>query len=178
MKHFFINLTNGIEYLESEIDGKIHFIRLRSTTIERKDYIFLLMDLDHNFLLHLALGKECILVDYGTRRKNSKTCYTGVPLIKYLLGKYWFGIEEVTHRTSRSSDVLIGDVIEHFKHIYDYIFTFNSTAEKNKLKTKLNYFKRFIDKDKLINLSYLSSSTINDGNNAHYIKILKTYYNE
>ena len=51
-KKNWINLTNGIEDIEN-LDN-FSFIRIQSTTLERKDYIKLFLDLDHNFLIHLV----------------------------------------------------------------------------------------------------------------------------
>lgn len=177
-KHYFLNLTNGIEYLdkndilENEI---IHFMRIRSTTIERKDFLFLLSDLDHNFLLHLALGSEVIFVDYGTNRKNSKTIYTAIPFIEYVLNRRWLGNETKPYRLTRGSDDKVFDQDEYFKHLYDNLFNFDQNKEKNKLKVKIDYFKRFLNTSR-IEIKTISSSTINDGNYSLYSNIIKEKY--
>jgi len=67
----FLNLSNGTEAI-TEIEAPFSFVRIQSTTLERKDYIKLFLDLDHNFLLHLALGYHCIVHDRGTNRKTLK----------------------------------------------------------------------------------------------------------
>lgn len=176
MKHYFINLTNGIEKLPELEDGQINFMRIRSTTIERKDYLYLLNDLDHNFLINLVLGNECVFVDYGTNRKNSKTCYFAIPLIKYILTRRWLGVEITPYRLTRSKDDKIYDVEKLFQFIYDDIFTFSQTKEKNKVKTKIDYYKRFINTESL-NLTYICESTQNDGNYQYYVKLLKEFNN-
>lgn len=176
MKHYFLNLTNGIEYLENiPRDSVTHFMRIRSTTLERKDYMFLLMDLDHNFLLHLALGKECVFVDYGTNKLNSKTCYTGIPFIEYCLNRRWLGKEVKAYRRSRSSNNRIYDQDKYYSMIYDSLFTFDSTPEKIKLKRKLDYFKRFLNTNE-IKIECICNSTSNDGNYDFYAKKLKENY--
>ena len=83
----FINLTNGLEFFD-KVDNP-QFLRIRSTTLERKDFLFLLMDLDHNFLMNLALGKECVVYDCGTNKALSKTIYLGIPFIRYALQRRW-----------------------------------------------------------------------------------------
>lgn len=174
MRHYFLNLTNGIEYLPETDFGQVHFVRLRSTTVERKDWLYMLMDLDHNFLLHLALGKECIFVDYGTNRKNSKTVYHAIPMIEYILTRRWFGTKIEEYRLGRNTDKKCYDVKDQYKHAYNELFVFDSTPEKNRLKTKLDYYKRFLDGK--INLTAISESTHNDGNYPYYVNILKTQY--
>ena len=43
--------------------------------LQTQDKLFL--DLDHNFLIHLALGFDCVVYDRGTRKKYSKTISRG-----------------------------------------------------------------------------------------------------
>lgn len=172
MKHYFLNLTNGIERLPELQGEKVSFVRIRSTTVERKDWHYLLNDLDHNFLLHLALGQECVFVDYGTNRKNSKTCYMAVPLIKYILTRRWLGREEKGYRLGRQSDEKFFDVQYLFGHIYDRLFVFDQNNDKIKLKRKLDYYKRFVNTDTL-RLETLCESTSNDGKYQYYANILK-----
>ena len=175
MKHYFINLTNGIEYIPEIQDGTIHFMRIRSTTIERKDYLFLLMDLDHNFLLHLALGKKCVFVDYGTHRKNSKTVYTAIPLILYILNRRWLGKEIDAYRLHKGSDNQINDRKQYYEHIYKELFVYNQTNDKVKLKRKLDYFKKFLNTFE-VHCEHQSSSTNNDGKYDYYREILIDNY--
>lgn len=170
MKNYFLNLTNGIEYLP-KLDEPHHFTRIRSTTIERKDYLFLLMDLDHNFLLHLAMGKECVFVDYGTNRKNSKTIYTAIPLILYILNRRWLGKEIEPYRYTRGSDKKIYDRKQYYEHIYNELFLWNQTKDKNKMKTKIDYFKKFLNTNE-IKCEVIGNSTHNDGNYSFYRDIL------
>ena len=41
-----------------------------SSHCEQRDYAGLLGSLDHNLLLHLALGYTCRVYDFGSRRKR------------------------------------------------------------------------------------------------------------
>lgn len=170
MKHF-INLTNGIEAIKEYKLTDYSFIRIQSTTIERKDWIKLLGDLDHNFLVNLALGEECKVYDYGTNRKFSKTIYYGLPLIEFCLNRYWYSYESPAYRYTRQG-VLMSDTETSFQHIYNELFVYNSTKDKEKLKTKLKYYKKFLNSNK-INLIGISSSTTNDGRYEFYTSILK-----
>lgn len=54
---YYINLTNGIEFLKPEWKCKnYNYIRIRSTLCERKDFNAILDNLDYNFLLDIATG--------------------------------------------------------------------------------------------------------------------------
>lgn len=168
IKHF-VNLTNGIEAIPS-INGEINFLRIQSTTLERKDWIKLFTELDYNFLMYLALGYECNVYDYGTNRLFSKTIYQGLPIIKYVLSKYWLGIEIPAERLTRSGQTIAADK-KMYDHIYDQLFTYNSTKEKHSLKNKYKYFKQYLRTDE-IKLYGISDSTQNDGNVPYYRDIL------
>ena len=164
MKHF-INLTNGLEFIDELPD--YNFIRIRSTTLERKDYYFLLMDLDHNFLMNLALGEECIVYDCGTRRNLSKTIYKGIPLIKYILERFWLDVDNVPYILSRDGSFKRNSH-DYFSKIYADLFIHNRDNNKLKLKRKLNYFRKFLKINEQVNLSGVSISTNNDGNYEYF----------
>ena len=60
VKHF-INLSNGIEALEPLTRAglpieQVSFMRLQSSHCEAQDFYGILWNLDHNLLMHLALG--------------------------------------------------------------------------------------------------------------------------
>ncbi len=172
-KHF-INLTNGIDKIK-ELNEKgidYSFIRIQSTSLERKDYLKLLVDLDHNLLINLALGNKCIIYDYGTNRKLSKTIYCGIPLIEYILNRYWYNLETKPYRLNRNGSKIIYDVDTLYKGIYNDLFTYNSLKPKLHLKTKLNYYKFFLNSDRVY-IQGISESTNNDGKYQYYSDILK-----
>lgn len=175
MKHYFLNLTNGIEYLPNIEDGTIHFMRIKSTTIESKDWLFLLMDLDHNFLFHLALGKEVIFVDYSTNRLLSKTIYRSLPLIEYCLNRFWLGLETKAYRRGKNKESKIFDQDEYYRQIYNSVFILHYTPQGEKLKNKLKYYKRFLNTTE-IKINYVTNSTKNDGNYEFYKEFIETYY--
>ena len=170
----FLNLSNGTEAI-TEIEAPFSFIRIQSTTLERKDYIKLFLDLDHNFLLHLALGYHCIVHDRGTNRKNSKVISRGIPIIEYVLNRYWYGIEEKCWFKQRNG-VSFLDETGYASSIYDNLFVYDSNSEKQKVKTKLKYYKKFLNSDR-VHLQGESVSTKNDGNYPYFFELLKTNYN-
>ncbi|MDX9791516.1 MAG: hypothetical protein RBT61_11855, partial [Candidatus Kapabacteria bacterium] len=88
----FINLTNGIEALDKyNLDiEKVNFIRIQSSHFEAHKYDDIILDLDHNFLMSLALGFKCIIYDFGARADSSKAIRLGIPWIKFVLTKRWY----------------------------------------------------------------------------------------
>ena len=56
MIKYYLNLTNGIEFLDNpDFNEDYRFVRIQSTTCERHLWNKLLSDLDYNFLLDLLL---------------------------------------------------------------------------------------------------------------------------
>lgn len=155
----FLNLTNGLDFIE-KVDNP-QFMRIRSTTLERSDYRFLLMDLDHNFLMNLAIGNRCNVFDCGTNRAFSKTIYLGIPFIRYALSRRWFGKADTPYRLSRCGKKQF-KIEERFSEIYDHLFFHNQDKEKAKLKAKIDYYRKFL-KNNCINLEGYSVSTDMDG---------------
>lgn len=175
IKHY-INLTNGIEALEKVKSFKepYSFIRIQSTTLEGNNYLKLMQDLDHDFLLNLVLGVEVKVYDFGTNRKLSKTIYKGIPLIRYILNRFWLGLEKDCYFLGRNNThpMLVND---HVNNIYERLFIFDNNREKSILKNKLGYYKRFINCEE-INLEGISESTKNDGNYGYYRELLVKNY--
>lgn len=170
----FLNTTNGIEYLEEvKASGVPYgFIRIQSTTLERKDYLKLLGDLDHDFLMHLALGFQCNVYDCGTNRECSKSIYGGIEIIRYVLNKYWYGIEpDNVPKRCRDGSYCSQDMKPYFEQIYDSIFIWDQNKEKEKVKQKLKYYKKYLNSTQ-INLTGISKSTIHDGDYQFYRQLL------
>jgi len=70
-KHY-LNLSNGVEALDGLLTAglpseAISFCRIQSSQCESQDYNGLLSNLDHDMMIHLALGHECRVYDFGSR---------------------------------------------------------------------------------------------------------------
>lgn len=83
----FINLTNGIEFIDNIDD--IQFIRIPSTFCEKKMWDTLIQTLDSNFLIYLALGYKCKIID-GSNSPPSRALWQGVEFIKFCINRCWF----------------------------------------------------------------------------------------
>jgi hypothetical protein len=133
----FVNLTNGLEWA-SELP-RYEAVRLESTAIEKRDWVRVFRDLDANFLLALARGDDCHFYDCGALRATSKTVSVGVPAVRYLLHKVWI----------------------------DGWPIYAPDAERQAMKRKLTYFRRFLATD-AIRLTGHSRATARDGDVSYY----------
>lgn len=160
---FYINLTNGIEFIpELNQDSSLKVVRIQSTACEQKRWDFILQDLDYTFLLDLALGNTVTVVDYGANKPVPRACYQGLEWVRYALNKCWFGKEEKA--------VVRGcDSTNYFRECY-------AKLDKRTLK-KLEYFKKFLMTNE-IHLEYRTKSTDRDGDYNYYKVILNTYCKE
>lgn len=72
---YFVNLSNGAEAASALAAAGVPWaaIRIQSSHLEGNHYGMLLDGLDSNFLLHLAMGVECVVLDYGANRKQWPT---------------------------------------------------------------------------------------------------------
>lgn len=174
----FINLTNGLEHLKNYQDRlkELSFVYIASTTIEQRAWCKLIGDLDHNLLLNLAIGNNCLVVDCGTNRVFSKTIYLGIPLIKYILTRYWLGIDDpnLCYRYNRNGTKGSNEY-RYFSQIYEQLFLYNNTKEKEFVKTKLKKYKNKFLLTNTIKLHGTSYSTTNDGRYDYFKDILKQY---
>lgn len=89
----YVNLTNGIEALQQYKLAHYAFIRIQSTACEQHSWDKILQDLDYDFLMNVALGNECVIYDYGTRKPVPRAIYQGVEFIKYVLNRFWYNVE-------------------------------------------------------------------------------------
>lgn len=167
--HHFVNLTNGIGVLPS-LPFDAQFLYIRSTTIERKDWLTLFGDLDHNFLMSLALGRRCVVYDMGTNRPSSKVIYYGIPLIRYALNRLWYGLNPPVVLAGRGKGV---DVRVCFEGIYSWLFI-QGDALRGVVKKKLNYYRHFLGAA-AVDLVGVSWATARDGDRDYHRRVLHTW---
>jgi|WetSurMetagenome_2_1015567.scaffolds.fasta_scaffold162263_2 hypothetical protein len=171
-KHF-VNLTNGIEHIEEllEMGCDVNFVRIQSTTLERKDWSKLMHDLDHNLLMYLALGYDCYFYDCGTNRTLSKTCSVGVHLVNYILQRRWTGQIPPAVRFSKNGRHKYNED-KFYDYVYNHLFTYNQDGEKAKLKKKIDYYRKYAVGD-IGDIIPASRSTSNDGNYVFYSNLVR-----
>lgn len=161
---YFINLTTGIEALEDLhfFDKKdLSFVRIQSSHCEASAYEEILLGLDANFLMYLALGYTCVVVDYGAQSHTSKASRLGMEWIRFFLNRLWLNkrVRPKVHQVELQE-----------------IFYEQYTLVSKKTKNRLKYFRKFINTDS-IRLISLTKSTMIDGHNDKYISILNNFLN-
>lgn len=166
-KKTFINLTNGIEKIP-QLNGEFSFIRIQSSQCESKKWLKVITGLDDNFLMYLSLGYVCEVIDYSQKKDCSRALFQGLSLIEYILNRRWYDLE----KNCIIKDNI--DVTDYYKNIYNDLFIYNQNPEKDYLKNKLKYYKKFCSSNsvKIIPVCY---TTTNDGNNDFYVSIIKNF---
>ncbi len=161
-KKIFLNLTNGIEAVEKYgLDpGDVSFIRLQSCHCERHKFDEIIKELDHNFLMCLALGMDCVVYDFGANSALSKAVYLGLEWVRYVLERRWFG---------RASDPVVKGkrVAAHFEKYYSEL--------QPKTKKKVDYYKKYLATS-IIHLEGISSETANDNKPGYFRGVLEQYF--
>lgn len=159
---YYLNLTTGIEALfDLPIPkSELSFTRIQSTHCERLLLEEILLSLDSNLLMNLALGNICIIVDYGAKSHTTKSIRIGLEWIRFYLNKIWLS-KEYTPVINQKN------VLELFED--------HSKKISRKTKQKILFFKKFLFANK-INLIGLSKSTQNDSNTEFYNGIIKSFY--
>ena len=158
MKKIFLNLTNGIEAIEKyNLDVKdINYIRIQSTHCEKPDFERILFELDHNFLMWLALGYECVVYDFGAKSETSKAVYHGLEWVRYVLNRRWFNLKTIPLVRTKN-------VSSSFERYYSQL--------SRTIKRKIDYYKKFLMTNEL-KLSSVTSATNNDNKPDFYLNVL------
>jgi hypothetical protein len=148
----YINLTNGIEAISLYDLTDYSFIRIKSTYCEQKLWDKILIELDNDLLINLALGNICNIYDFSNGSSVPRSIWQGVPLIEFVLNLCWLGKE--TKPIVRGHNV---------KRYFDFCY---KNLSKRTIK-KLKYFKKFLYTDRL-NINCITAQTINDGDYDYY----------
>ncbi len=169
MSKMFLNLTNGIEAIPY-MSGDFSFIRVQSSQCEAKDWLKVIMGLDDNFLMWAAMGYECVVFDFSQRKQSPRALFQGLSLVEYVLNRRWYGLETET--------IIKGDinVTGYFNEVYQSLFRNSQTQEKEHLKKKLDYYKKYCMSDR-VHIRQVGLTTSHDGDNGFYKAIIKKYVN-
>lgn len=157
MKIHFINLTNGIEPMVLQCLSPVAFIRVQSTTCEQKQWDRLLMDLDNNFLMHLALGFDCHVWDGSVHSRPARAMRQGMELVRFLVDSIWFDVEYIAPQGQSNY--------------------FKSLDLTTPVWNKLRYFRRFVAGDE-VRLTTHSIVTVHDGDYDYYAQAVKEWSGE
>ncbi|GAB5362467.1 hypothetical protein AAMO2058_000799400 [Amorphochlora amoebiformis] len=172
IKHF-INLTDGIEVMEDLVElgvprNEIGFVRIMSSQCEQDDFEGILMSLDHNLLMHLALGHICLIYDLGSRQLHWPDHAVGIPRA------IWWGLEWT--RFALSSCWKLGDGLASLRgRDVSNMFARRLLGISKKIKKKMRYYRTFLRTDR-VNLFGVYRRTEHDADNDFYKKILWKFY--
>lgn len=161
-KKIYINLTNGIEALDGYGigPGEVSFIRIQSSHCESHKYDLILMEIDHNFLMHLALGYECVVYDFGANADKPKAVYHGLEWIRFVLNKRWLDKTDIPVVKDKI-------VTQHFEREYKKI--------DKRTKKRLDYYKKYLFTDE-IKITGVTGPTVHDNDPDFYREILERNY--
>jgi hypothetical protein len=127
-KHY-VNLSQGLRAILQYDLKDYRYIRIQSTWCEQKRWADVLMVLSDDFLMNVALGHECIVYDYGARKKVPRSVWQGLEWIKFVLYKIWYNkVYEVKGRLNKSTQ-------QYFDEQYNLL--------SKKVKNKIKYYKKF-----------------------------------
>jgi hypothetical protein len=155
MKKHYLNLTNGLEFYNQFKD--VGYVRIQSTTLESKKWNKVILELDYNFLIDIALGFNVVVIDASAKKNESRAIYQGLPWIKFVLNKRWFNKIELTY-------------VREYNCTKYFLFCYNKLSKLT--KQKLDYCSNFLNCDE-IRLNGLCFKTNHDGNYKFYSDILK-----
>lgn len=153
---YYINLTNGIEAIKKHPPYNYRFIRIQSTLCERKCWDKLILDLDYDFLMNLALGNRCIIFDYSANKQMTRAIYQGLEFIKYVLARRWF-------KKAHQPFVKGMNVTEYFRQEYKKL--------SKATKAKVDYFRKFLHTD-ILRVEGICARTAHDNDFSFYYGIL------
>lgn len=142
VRHF-INLKNGVEAIPTlravGIDDYA-FVRIQSTLCEAGDMEKMMLELDANLLVSLALGYSCVVYDFGSRDKKRgvpRALWYGLEFARFALNRYWFDGDDTAVTTDRRGPVLRG------KRVDDDFRRKLSSLSKS-AKKRIKYYRKFV----------------------------------
>ena len=155
---YYINLTNGVEFLLSNPDIEYGFIRIQSTACEQQRWEYILFEIDYDFLMNLAIGNDCVVVDYSAKKNTPRSVYQGLEWIKFVLDRIWFDGKYKPFVKNHNCEKYFTQQLRNIK--------------ESKALNKIKYFKKFIMTDRLC-LRVITEKTIHDGNYSFYFDVLR-----
>lgn len=151
----FINLTNGIQAIKDYNLFDYRFIRIQSTACEQKRWEEILLTISDDFLMSVALGKNCIVYDYGANKKIPRAIWQGLEWIKYALSIRWKGVEYRPIGRASSCG-------PYFLKQYENL--------DKRTRSRLDYFKPFFNG--ILDITSITQATDKDGNKKWFSEII------
>jgi hypothetical protein len=152
-KHY-INLTNGIEFLDQLDHRTACFIRIQSTHCEQKRYEDIIMSLSDDLLMHLALGFDCVIHD-ASHHGEPRALWQGVAFIKMLVRLLWFNKKTIlpngmhadfAKRIKELSDRALNRIKYYRKFLYCNDISIKCVSIETRHDGKYNIFRHKISR--------------------------------
>ena len=159
-----INLTNGIEilpHLLSRIPYK--FCRFRSCSFEQKNWNDAIADMPDDMLMNFVLGVPQYIVDLGANRPCPRSLRQGLAIALRRISVSW-GLDVDEHMWIFSRSGIPMRVSDDFAR--------QAMRLDGKQKSRLDYFRRYLDTDKL-RVNMMCAPTCHDGNYEMYSDIVR-----
>ena len=131
--------------------NQMQFVRMQSTHLEANRYDSFLEELDHNLLMHLALGYRCFIYDYGSRKMDSmvgqaRALWQGVLWTRFALNRMWLD------RLTDEDPVYYLDPEQRFARSTDFYPDFRRQMvpclSTNKvLRRRVKYYSKFVNEE-------------------------------
>lgn len=175
----YINESNGIQALPilTKMNIPARFCYIKSSHLERKAIADVIGDLPNEMLLSAALGERILVVDYGARKDRSRAVYQGVPLVKYVLDRFW--LDRIPERVWIYPRSNVHPTVQDAHH------TFNEWYERlgRRNEKKLAYTKEIARECLLgssdgVHIEGLSAATTHDGDKLYYMRLKKQYFED
>ena len=155
----YLNLTNGLEFM-NEVDD-FRFCRIQSTHCEQKLWSQMILEIENDMLMNLAIGNTCMVVDAG-KRGRTRALWQGLEFLKYALHRCWLDCEYQSNGRASTSQ-------GYFSQCYSVL--------SQPAKSKLKYYRKFLLTD-TIRLYPTSKKTVNDGRYDYFKSIVKNELQE
>lgn len=178
VRHY-CNLSNGLEAMalleEAGVPAsQLRFMRVQSSHCEAQDFNGILSGLDHDLLLHLALGFECRVYDFGSRgnvwvgddggeeqRHVPRAIWWGMEWASWALGRLW----KLPERPALLRGVCV-----------DRLFKEKLDAMPKPLAKRLRYYRNYLAPGlDEVRLRGCYAEARHDGEKAHYAQLASAY---
>ena len=164
-----LNLTNGIEvmpYLNGRIPYK--FCRFRSCSFEQANWNDAIADMPDDMLMNFALGKMQYVVDLGANRPCPRALRQGFMIALRRISISWgLPVDEHMYICDRKGvPMRVSDE-----------FARQTMRLDKKQKSRLDYFCRYVDTDRL-NVLMMCAPTSFDGDYELHSNIVKWFHDK
>jgi hypothetical protein len=174
----YINLSNGIEAIGPLLEAgllpdHVRFCRVQSSHCEAQDFHAILQNLDHDLLMHLALGFDVRVYDFGSRGNFWQDSHEDGP--KYVPRAVWWGLEWSRYALSEVWHLDPPPPLLRGYNVED-LFREKANTLPKPLHKRLKYYRSYLSPGlSKLQLSGYYAQTLLDGKKDAYHEMLQAY---